>query len=335
MAEEKKPSAGGKPSGGKPATPAPKKSDPFAEIFGLLMTVVIAMYLLNGFVAMLAGNGFVSDAWTSVFPNANSTAPRPFSREGILQRHTMPVAGLQNPINAKVLALGDTAVFYSPGDSQIGTQSANARGKIIQGPVWVSGENYYFVQFPTGKSGWVAESDIGAVTSEPTAFENFLLWIYSLLSFFKFLSVLFCLCLAGWIAYIIFHLTEIRKKQRALLYPQAVASDAENTVEVNPKWRKVLAHVDSTNESDWKLAVIECDIMLDDILDKLHLPGDTMGEKMKAVEKSDFTTIDNAWEAHKIRNQVAHEGSEYILTQHEARRVVALYQTVFEEFQIL
>jgi hypothetical protein len=289
---------------------------------------------------MIASNDFVSKAYQSVFPNASSTAPRPFSEEGILLSHSRPIASLLNPIGVSVVALGDTkssdtAVFDSPGGKQIGTQSIDARGKITGGPVQIGGQNYYFVQFASGKSGWVLESDIGAVESEPTPFENFLIWIYSAISFFEFLSISISLCLVGWIAYIVYHLTQIRKNARALLYPTATENANENTPEINPKWKKVLAHLESQNESDWKLAVIECDIMLDDILDKLHLPGETMGEKMKAVEKSDFTTIDNAWEAHKIRNQVAHEGGDYVLNQHEARRVVALYQTVFEEFQIL
>ena len=89
------------------------------------------------------------------------------------------------------------------------------------------------------------------------------------------------------------------------------------------------------NENDWKLAIIQADIMLSDILDTLHLPGDTMVDKMKAIERSDFTTIDLAWEAHKIRNQIAHEGSDFPLNQREARRVVELYRRVFEEFKII
>jgi len=250
-----------------------------------------------------------------------------------LLSHSRPIASLLNPIGVSVVALGDTkssdtAVFDSPGGKQIGTQSIDARGKITGGPVQIGGQNYYFVQFVSGKSGWVLESDIGAVESEPTPFENFLIWIIPPFRFFEFLSILISLCLVGWIAYIVYHLTQIRKNA-----PRAFVSDRHrkckrNTPEINPKWKKVLAHLESQNESDWKLAVIECDIMLDDILDKLHFARRNDGEKMKAVEKSDFTTIDNAWEAHKIRNQVAHEGGDYVLNQHEARRVVALYQTV-------
>src|ERR1035437_6735647 len=181
MADEKKPGgaggASGKPSGGKSAAPAAKKSDSATDIFGVLLMMLVAVYLLNGFVSMLAGNGFISKAYQSVFPNASSTSPRPFSEEGILLSHSRPIASLLNPIGVSVVALGDTnssdtAVFDSPGGKQIGTQSIDARGKITQGPVNVGGQNYYFVQFASGKSGWVLEGDIGAVMSQPTPFEN-------------------------------------------------------------------------------------------------------------------------------------------------------------------
>jgi len=108
--------------------------------------------------------------------------------------------------------------------------------------------------------------------------------------------------------------------------------------EKNPmanQWKQIVAHSESEHPSDWRLAIIECDIILSELLDTLNLPGDTMGDKMKVVEKSDFTTIDLAWEAHKIRNQVAHEGSEFLLNQRETRRVVDLYARVFVEFFLI
>ena len=229
----------------------------------------------------------------------------------------------------------DTSVYDSPGGKEIGTQPFNSRGKILQGYVEVNGQKYWYVDFDNGSDGWVRESDIANLQSEPTMFEKILLWGWSVIPSVKIFSVLFSLALMLFAAYVVVKLTEIRKNQHALLYPASAESAGENIGIVNPKWEKILAQIESLNENDWKLAVIEADTMLADILDKLHLPGETMGDKMKAVEKSDFTTIDMAWEAHKIRNQIAHEGSDFVLVQREARRVIALYQAVFEEFQII
>ncbi len=104
---------------------------------------------------------------------------------------------------------------------------------------------------------------------------------------------------------------------------------------LNEKWEKVQKNINSLNPSDWKLAIIEADVMLDDLLKASQYHGDSLGERLKSVEKSDFITIESAWEAHKIRNQIAHNGSGFDLTDREAKRVIALYESVFKEFQII
>ena len=103
----------------------------------------------------------------------------------------------------------------------------------------------------------------------------------------------------------------------------------------NPKWKIVREHINSDDANKWKLAILEADIILSELLDTLNLPGNGVGEKLKNVEASDFDHIEDAWEAHKIRNAIAHEGSDFLLTQREAKRVIKLYKSVFEEFKIV
>lgn len=149
--------------------------------------------------------------------------------------------------------------------------------------------------------------------------------------YLKYIIILGSLLFAVWSVYLHRKLSELRLAEAKLLYPD----NQESRKNLNPQWERILNHIDSVSESDWRLAILEADILLGGLLDSMFLPGETMADKLKAVEKSDFTTIDNAWEAHKIRNQVAHEGQTFKLSQHEAKRVIGLYQTVFEEFQII
>lgn len=127
--------------------------------------------------------------------------------------------------------------------------------------------------------------------------------------------------------------------ERKKLYPdEPLPTGGAPIEEKNPtkeKWKQVEVHAASTHPSDWRLAIIEADIILSELLDKMNLPGETIGDKLKAVEKSDFLSIESAWEAHKIRNQIAHEGSEFLLNDREARRVIDLYRQVFEEFYLI
>jgi hypothetical protein len=104
---------------------------------------------------------------------------------------------------------------------------------------------------------------------------------------------------------------------------------------VNPRWQSVLTRLGSLSEGDWRLAVIEADIILDEMLSRMGYHGEGIGEKLKNVEKSDFATLDLAWEAHKIRNRIAHDGPAFHLTHNEAKRVIGLFQKVFEEFYFI
>lgn len=127
--------------------------------------------------------------------------------------------------------------------------------------------------------------------------------------------------------------------ERAKLYPAYMPAISGGTKSApNPletRWEKIVAKSNSENSSDWRWAIIEADIILDELLDKLQLPGSTMGEKLKAVEPSDFVTVELAWEAHKARNAVAHQGSNFLLNQRETRRIISLYEAVFKEFELI
>lgn len=128
-------------------------------------------------------------------------------------------------------------------------------------------------------------------------------------------------------------------QEKSKLYPENMKDSALNTpppINKNiEKWKQIVRLSESQNNSDWRLAIIEADIMLDELLNFLQLPGETMGEKLKAVEPSDFNTIEAAWEAHKFRNMIAHEGSDFLVNQREIRRIISLYESVLKEFSII
>ncbi len=229
-----------------------------------------------------------------------------------------------------------TKLYATPGGELIGTVNNGVAGEIIEGPILVGGVRYYHVKFENGMDGWVSEYDLNYVEEvEPSFFIKILQFIFTLFKYLKVFAILAGIFFAGLIAYLYKAIVKIRTKEREMLYPNGVIDRVVETPVVNVRWEKILDNLNSTNENDWRQAIMEADIMLGQLLDNLHLPGETMGDKLKAVEKEDFTTLDNAWEAHKVRNQIAHEGLNYRLTDREAKRVVSLYMTVFEEFGIV
>lgn len=104
----------------------------------------------------------------------------------------------------------------------------------------------------------------------------------------------------------------------------------------NERWQKIVDQSYTNNPSDWAVAIMEADKMLEDVLRKNNYPGDTIGEMLKSAGGADqFLTLDAAWEAHKIRNKVAHGGNDFQLTDRETRRAITLFEQVFREFGVI
>jgi hypothetical protein len=240
-----------------------------------------------------------------------------------------------DPLNSTVMTAQDGTVLRdAPGGNIIATKPQNARGTITKGPVNKNGTNYYYVQFDDGTSGWVSQNDLLVEAPvEQSGLVKTLLFFWKLVTYVKYLLLLVIVGLIIFLARIIRKLTRIRTNVREKLFP-TLATTAPK-VSQNPKWERVLTHIESLNENDWRLAIIEADIMLAELLDTMHLNGDSIGEKLKGIEKSDFTTLDKAWEAHKVRNEIAHAGGDFRISQREALRVVELYKDVFKEFQFI
>lgn len=102
------------------------------------------------------------------------------------------------------------------------------------------------------------------------------------------------------------------------------------------QWKVVLEHITSENPAEWKLAILEADNMLDEILEDQGYTGDTLADKLKAISPTKMTSYNEVWEAHKLRNQIAHGGAiDMDLTKKMARDAVANFGNAFKELGYL
>ncbi|MDB4516541.1 SH3 domain-containing protein [Crocinitomicaceae bacterium] len=225
----------------------------------------------------------------------------------------------------KVRSTQTTDIFERAGSGQIvGYFEKGEKAKILGGPVEVQGQFWWLIETEDGERGWVRESDLESMGVKS--------WIKRIISIIVIISILFILVLLVGIVYVTIRTNQIRAKEKKRI-AAAIPEDIEQRK--NERWEKILSHIVSSNPNDWRLAIIEADVLLDEVVTKMGYPGDGLGNKLKGVARGDFESIDEAWEAHKIRNLIAHSGSDYILTQREAKRVIDLYTKVFTEFKII
>ncbi len=103
----------------------------------------------------------------------------------------------------------------------------------------------------------------------------------------------------------------------------------------NQRWAEVLQHVASDRPNDWKLAIIEADIMLGEGLKERGYAGVSIGDQLKGIAPAQMQSLQDAWDAHRIRNRIAHEGSDFVLTQGMAREATVKYERVLRELGVI
>ena len=95
------------------------------------------------------------------------------------------------------------------------------------------------------------------------------------------------------------------------------------------KWLTFENQLSRDNQSSCTLAVLNADKLLDQALRERGVKGQTMGERMIA-SKSIWSNANAVWNAHKLRNQIAHE-SDHQVTYEDARRAIAGFKQALKD----
>ncbi len=126
----------------------------------------------------------------------------------------------------------------------------------------------------------------------------------------------------------------LKKESEAFMKRRVVEKEEESYQRLQKRWKNVLSLSTSETKSDWRVAILEADILLDDALSLFEVEGETLGERLKKVERIDLPSIDRAWRAHKFRNKLAHS-RDFLFDQDEVLQHISDYQTVFRDIGIL
>jgi|SRR3989344_395557 len=116
----------------------------------------------------------------------------------------------------------------------------------------------------------------------------------------------------------------------------AISSSDEVSEEVGlqGEWRELRSRLETASDADSPMLIIEADTLVDRALKGMDLPGVTMGERMKALEDQRFAYIQDLWDAHKLRNQIAHEGAKDIHYS-DALYAIEKYEKVLRELGVI
>lgn len=171
------------------------------------------------------------------------------------------------------------------------------------------------------------------VNRKDYSFDQFIAVVANVWQVVTYVSYVVTLGLIAFLVYVILQTREIAKEDEAR-YATIESKTAKKALG-HARWQHVEERIAGLQESDWRQAIIEADIMLDDILRSRGYEGDTLADRLKQLSSSLVPSLDGLWDAHRIRNRIAHEGSAFKLEERVAHRTISQYRNAFTELGIL
>lgn len=166
----------------------------------------------------------------------------------------------------------------------------------------------------------------------PDWYDSFLGWLQSwhLGAFPVVLMILFILLDALLIGFIAFTLRRYNELITATPQKIAVAEPANPAGRILADWAGIDLLIKSQNPSDWNMAVLRADALLDGTLKDAGYEGETVADRLKTVDPTHLPSLDRVWSSHRLRNAIAHDPTD----QHTRETIlgaIASYRQAFRE----
>lgn len=95
------------------------------------------------------------------------------------------------------------------------------------------------------------------------------------------------------------------------------------------RWLAIEQSLTKESEASYSLSILNGDKLVDHAMRDLGYGGMTMGDRLKFA-KDKFTNRDAVWEAHKLRNRIAHEPDVQV-SYDQARRALAGFKRALRD----
>lgn len=99
-------------------------------------------------------------------------------------------------------------------------------------------------------------------------------------------------------------------------------------------WEKINDRIEKGDEASLKLAIIEADNMLEDVLKRMGMEGKDMGERLEQLNTQQFKSYNDVLEAHRLRNLIVHQ-KDIIITKEQAEKAAKAYEEGLKELEVL
>lgn len=99
-------------------------------------------------------------------------------------------------------------------------------------------------------------------------------------------------------------------------------------------WKHVVKRMQTNDMTNWKLAIMEADELMDEVIKASGYRGANADERFQQVTPEVLSNIDQVKEAHRTRNRAAQE-PDFVIIKDEALQTLRVYKKAFQDFGLL
>jgi len=99
------------------------------------------------------------------------------------------------------------------------------------------------------------------------------------------------------------------------------------------QWGKIAKRVEGGKEGDYRMAIIEADSLLIEVLKRMNYKGEKVNDLLDQVDSKVLPNVDRIKAAHEFRNNIVHDPS-YDLSLDETKTVIGTYEQTFRDLQM-
>jgi len=99
-------------------------------------------------------------------------------------------------------------------------------------------------------------------------------------------------------------------------------------------WKQIQKRLRSDRMNDLKLAVLEADKILDEILRMAGYGGKNLDERLEEMSPDEFSNLEELKQVHKFKHRISNE-PDLVITFNEAQIAVDIYKKVFQELDLI
>jgi hypothetical protein len=161
--------------------------------------------------------------------------------------------------------------------------------------------------------------------------QNFLSIYFSNLTWLEVLSVFITLIL---VAAIIYYAIETGwYANRVDRFKHIILQSDMSKEHGQEAWRHIQEAFFKGSENDLKVSIMDADKLLNEALREAGIVGSHLGDRLKKASSGQIPNLNDVWQAHKLRNQIAHEPN-FKLKRDLAERALSIYQVALKNLGI-